>query len=134
VGSAVALAVSTVVTYVVERAIIYVLGDAVTAAGGSVAAGTAGGAAAGSWVPGAGTAIGAAAGLLAGAAVDIWLSHRNKTKTAESVKSSLSQIEDSILKGDKKQLGMRQVLGEAGTEQANRLGDKLKQQLAEAAK
>lgn len=133
VGSAGALLLSNAAMIIAERAIIYVLGDAIATAGGSVAGGTAGGAAAGSWIPGAGTAIGAATGLLTGIAVDMWISHKNKERTTKQVTTSLSQLEEAIVNGDEKRVGIEKILGDAGKWQAEQLSSKLKQQLKEAA-
>jgi hypothetical protein len=133
IGSASALALSTAATIIADRAIIYALGNAITAAGGSVAGGTTGGAALGSWVPGAGTAIGAGTGLLAGIAVDMWISHKNKRQTINQVNVALEQIENAIVMGDSKHPGMRRILSEAAKRQAEQLASKLKEQLHEAA-
>jgi hypothetical protein len=133
-GSAAAFALSNVVTIVVERAIIYTVGDAAATAGGAVATGTAGGAAAGSWVPGLGTAIGATTGLLAGAAVDMWISSRDKERTTNQVTASLTQIEGGIIRGDGKQPGVESILNDAASGQAKQLGQKIQDQLKEAAK
>jgi hypothetical protein len=119
---------------VVERAIIYSLGDAIGAAGGAVGAGAAGGAAAGSWVPGAGTAVGAASGLLVGVAVEMWISRKDRERTTQQVVTSLTQIEDGIIQGDGKHPGVNAIFTDAASQQAQRLSDKLHDQLKEAAK
>jgi hypothetical protein len=119
---------------VVEAAIGDTYPDLIAAAGGSAAAGASGGGALGSIEPGGGTIVGAAAGLLAGMAVDAWITHETKQRTIAEVESSLTQIETSIISGDGKNPGLDKVFHQAVVSQIELLNTKLHESVQEAVK
>lgn len=133
-GSAVSFATSAAVTFIVEQAIARAITSAATTAGGVTVGATGGGAAAGSVVPGAGTLIGATAGLLAGCAVDMYLTHRNEQKTIAQIEASLNQLEAAVLNGGNGSAGLRGLAQSAAAGQTVQLRGKLMQQIQEAAR
>jgi len=132
-GSAAAFVFSSAATILAEQAILYATGDDfIAVAGGAAFTGAGGGGAIGSMVPGAGTIIGAATGLLAGIAVDAWISHKNKERTIAEVDKSLTQIESSIINGDGKHAGVDKIFHQAASGQTETLRKNLWKQIREA--
>lgn len=133
-GTAAAIGLSTVATIVAERAIMSAVTAVMARTGGAVTAIAGGGAAIGSTVPGAGTAIGAVGGLLAGLAVDVWVSHKTKQRVIKEVNESLSAIENGIIDGDDTNPGVRKVFSTAAQGQTTQLHVKIESQLEEASR
>jgi hypothetical protein len=130
--SAAAFVFSSAATILAERAVVFALGDYIAAAGGAAGAGAGGGGAIGSMVPGAGTIIGATVGLLAGIAVDTWISHENRKTMIAEVDKSLTQIESSIISGDGEHAGVDKIFHQAASGQTQALRDRLRGKIQEA--